>query len=147
MYDFINEEKNCLCQILLLNYQKQCSSIGCLGYCSNCDLSLQICNEFNIHIENDVAISRHQNMFNLIRDWILQWLCKKYAKAVWTSFSNYIISDKQIDCLNYHLHHMKKKNDIQQYLSDWNCEQLDENLKKFFKFMKKNQKTFDQKIQ
>src|SRR5205814_3383210 len=27
LYDFINEEKNCLCQILLLNYQKQCSSI------------------------------------------------------------------------------------------------------------------------
>ena len=68
LYDFVNEEKDCLCQILLLNYQKQCSSIDRLGCCSNCDLSLQICNEFNICIENDVAISRHQNMFNFIRD-------------------------------------------------------------------------------
>src|SRR6266513_3083175 len=68
LYDFINEEKDCLCQILLLNYQKQCSSIDHLNCCSNCDSSLQICNEFDIHIENDVAISRHQNMFNLIRD-------------------------------------------------------------------------------
>ena len=147
LYDFVNEEKDCLCQILLLNYQKQCSSIDRLGCCSNCDLSLQICNEFNICIENDVAISRHQNMFNFIRDWILQWLCKKYAKAVWTSFSNYIISDKQIDCLNYHLHCMKKKNDIWWYLPDWNCEWLDEDLNKFFRFAKKNQKTFDQEMQ
>ena len=42
---------------------------------------------------------------------------------------------------------MKKKNDIQQYLPDWNCKQLDENLEKFFRFMKKNQKTFDQEMQ
>ena len=86
-------------------------------------------------------------MFNFIRDWILKWFCKKYANTVWIFFSNYIISDKQIDCLNYHLHHMKKKNDIQQYLSDWNYKQFSENLEKFFKFVKKNQKIFDQKMQ
>ena len=113
LYDFVNEEKDYLHQILLLNYQKQCSSIDHSDCCSNCDSSLQLHNKFNICIENDVIISRHQNMFNLIRDWILQWLCKKYVKTVWTSFSNYIIFDKQIDCLNYHLHCMKRKNDIQ----------------------------------
>ena len=68
LYDFINEEKDCLHQILLLNYQKQCSSIDHSDYCSNYDSSLQLHSKFNIHIENDVAISRHQNMFNLIRD-------------------------------------------------------------------------------
>jgi len=68
LYDFANEEKDCLRQILLLNYQEQCSSIGHPDYCSNCDPSLQLHSKFNIRIENDVAISRQQDMFNLIRD-------------------------------------------------------------------------------
>jgi len=42
---------------------------------------------------------------------------------------------------------MEGKNDIQQYLSDWNCEQLDEDLEEFFRFVKENQKTFDQEMQ
>src|SRR5947207_1411700 len=67
LYDFVNEEKDCFHQILLLNYQKQCSSIDHSDYCSNYDSSLQLHSKFNIHIENDVAISRQQNMFNLIR--------------------------------------------------------------------------------
>ena len=138
IYALANEEKGCLRNTILENDKEQSPSTGSQGCCSNCDPTLRAFKEFDVcepHIEG-ILREVQQKVFSVsIKNWICNWMEKKYHDAVWNPISCHVISDKQIAALYSCAWHITSHEALKKNLPDWDCDQLGDDLDGFIAFV------------
>lgn len=142
LYRIANTEKDCLRKLILGNYNEPCSSIGAAGCCSNCDPQLRAYKTFDIRTSSsaDPKLRRRQPMFANIKEWVSDWVWKKYAKAFWRPIPEYLISDAQIDIICANARLLTNCTVLKQVLPDWSYERLGEDIETFLRFVQEEDK-------